>query len=148
MISHAEAAAYPYIHSVADRFDRLDVAFAREVTRLVVTAAATLAVPLEEPVDLADPAIRLVGTRPNPFSTGVGIRYEMSETDGGRVTLQLYDVRGRLLKTLVDRHHAPGIHEVWWDGQDGRGRQVGPGMCFIRVESGGRSSTAKLVRIE
>ncbi len=148
MVSHAEPTAYPYIHSIADRYDRLNVAFAREVTRLVTVVAATLAVPVEEARVPVKRTSRLAGANPNPFGAAVGIRYVVPEAEGGPVLLRLYDVEGRLLRTLVDRFQAQGAHEAWWDGRDDAGRVVSPGVFFVRLESGGRIETTKIVRVE
>lgn len=146
MLSEAEATAYPYIHSVGDRFRFLNLAFAREVTRLAVAAAATLAVPIPVDPTAEGSPLRLARLWPNPFGNQAGIRYAVP----GRVpvALRIYDVRGRLLRTLVDDVRNPGVHEVWWDGRDDAGRRVPPGIFFVDLRSEGQRAASKLVRVE
>lgn len=55
----------------------------------------------------------LVGSRPNPFQSTTSLLYEVGAA--GQVTIEVYDVLGRKLETLVDRAHAPGRHAVGWD---------------------------------
>jgi len=72
--------------------------------------------------------------RPNPFTTQTAIHY----------TVPLYDIRGRLVKTLIDRRHAGGAYEVAWDGHDSGGRTVSSGVYFARVSIGNWRETRKI----
>jgi flagellar hook assembly protein FlgD len=80
---------------------------------------------------------------PNPFNPKVAIAFDVPAT--GRVELAVYDVRGRLVRQLVDAVLQAGGHRVDWDGKDRFGREAGAGVYFARVESGGALSTAKMV---
>ncbi len=95
MVSHADATMYPYIHSVADRYSELDLAYAQEVIRLVVVAAATLAGPVDDSGTDSGEVLRLADVYPNPTTASTTIRF-LNPVEG-RVTLRLYDVEGRLL---------------------------------------------------
>jgi hypothetical protein len=83
--------------------------------------------------------------RPNPFnpSTVVPIRV------GGaaRVTASVYDMSGRLVRTLLDGWEKAGIREVSWDGTDASLRPVSSGVYFCRVEAGGRVETRRMVLV-
>ena len=81
--------------------------------------------------------------RPNPFTTQTAIHYTVP-ADGAAVSLRLYDIRGRLVKTLIDRRHAGGAHEVAWDGRDSGGRTVSSGIYFARVLIGDWGDTRKI----
>ncbi|MBM3306820.1 MAG: carboxypeptidase regulatory-like domain-containing protein [Candidatus Eisenbacteria bacterium] len=83
---------------------------------------------------------------PNPFSAGTGVRYVLPmET---QVRLAVYDVSGRLVRTLLDGEIRPaGAHESVWDGRDERGLEVATGVYFARVACADGESTAKLVLI-
>ncbi|MCK5596241.1 MAG: S8 family serine peptidase, partial [Candidatus Eisenbacteria sp.] len=81
--------------------------------------------------------------RPNPFATQTAIHYTVP-VEGAAVSLRLYDISGRLVKTLIDRRHAGGAHEVAWDGRDSRGRTVSSGVYFARVSIGDWSETRKI----
>ena len=62
----------------------------------------------------------LAAGAPNPFNPKTTIRYSLPQPT--RVTLAIYDQRGRLLRTLVDAAQSAGEQSVDWDGQDSRGR--------------------------
>ena len=64
---------------------------------------------------------------------------------GGRVRLDVYDVRGRRVASVVDRVDIAGWGSVVWDGRDGAGREVGSGTYFLRLESGGEVRVRKVV---
>lgn len=88
----------------------------------------------------------LLGVAPNPFNPRTTIRFALPEP--GLVRLSVFDVSGRLVRTLVDESMTAGSHEVAWDGRDATGRGVGAGSYLVRMEFGGRveTSTMGLVR--
>ncbi len=71
--------------------------------------------------------------RPNPFGHTTTISYSLGGTD--TVTLAVYTVGGRLVRQLAagERQH-PGRHVVRWNGTDGRGMRVPPGVYFVLME--------------
>jgi hypothetical protein len=74
---------------------------------------------------------------PNPVIAGSAmLRFGLPRSAQVRVTL--YDTSGRSLGRLVDGHLEAGEHAIEWDGQDGDGRRVRPGVYFLRMEAGGR----------
>jgi hypothetical protein len=80
---------------------------------------------------------------PNPFNPHTSIHYTVPHT--GRVTIRIYDVAGRLVRTLLSDVRAAGAHTVPWDGRDRSGGRVGSGVYFCRVQSEGASAVHKLV---
>jgi hypothetical protein len=64
------------------------------------------------------------------------------------VRASVYDVRGRLVRTLADHPEEPGSRFLSWDGLDRGGTRAASGLYFIRVEIGGASGLTKVVRIE
>jgi hypothetical protein len=70
----------------------------------------------------------LGGAAPNPFNPRTTVRFELPRS--GRATLELFDVRGRLVTTLVDADLAAGRHEVVWRGADAEGRAVASGPTW------------------
>ncbi len=54
--------------------------------------------------------------------------------NGDRVKIRMYDVTGRLVRTLADRSFAAGEYDLSWDGSDDSGSQVARGVYFARVE--------------
>jgi len=90
------------------------------------------------------PVLRLAPNYPNPFNPGTTIGYDLPPP-AGRVRLSIYDARGRLVRTLVDRASEPGPHEVCWDGSDDAGRRVSSGVYFCRLTWNGGSETQRMV---
>lgn len=77
---------------------------------------------------------------PNPFNPRTTIRFS---TPAGRASLRVYDVGGRLVRTLVDGAVRAGSHEVDWDGRDRHGRTAASGVYFYRLEVAGAASESR-----
>jgi hypothetical protein len=71
---------------------------------------------------------------PNPFSTNTRIAYRIP-APGGRAALRIYDVSGRLTRTLADGWESPGEHVAVWDGRNGAGGRVASGVYFCVLEA-------------
>jgi len=85
---------------------------------------------------------------PNPFNPSTSIRYDVP-AGGGAVTLRIYDVAGRLVRTLVDSDRStPGTHTAMWNGTDERGKEVATGIYFYRLTGGGFGETRKMVLLK
>jgi hypothetical protein len=78
---------------------------------------------------------------PNPF--GGATRIQWVVPDEGPVRLRVFDVAGRLVRTLVNGRVAAGEGDVVWDGRDGDGRRLSSGVYFYRLETADRSLTKK-----
>jgi len=71
-------------------------------------------------------------SHPNPFAVQTTIRFTLREP--GRVTLGIYDISGRQVRTLLPGNHlAAGEHAATWDGRDGAGRDLRAGAYFYRL---------------
>jgi len=81
---------------------------------------------------------------PNPFNPTTIIRYDVPQS-GSAVSLEIYDVSGRLVKTLVDGRQSAGAKSVTWDGHDGAGRPVASGVYFYRLTAPNYTKTHKMV---
>jgi flagellar hook assembly protein FlgD len=57
----------------------------------------------------------------------------------------VHDVRGRLVRTVVDRAQAAGSHDAHWDGRDDRGAEAASGFYYVRFESNGQVRTSPIV---
>jgi flagellar hook assembly protein FlgD len=94
---------------------------------------------------------------PNPFGSGATssafiegnskttIRFAVPEA--GQVTLQIYDIRGALVKTLVSEAFAAGRHEVVWNGDSANGQPIASGMYLCRVEAGKFSQVKQMLLV-
>ena len=89
----------------------------------------------------------LLGSAPNPFNPQTTISFELAEQ--GAVTLQVFDLSGRLVKTFLNNEVCPqGRNEATWNGRDDTGRMVASGTYFYRLKAGNYSDTKSLVLIK
>jgi hypothetical protein len=89
-------------------------------------------------------AFALHQNAPNPFNPQTVIRYDVP-VPGGKVNLTVYDVSGRLVRTLVDAVQPAGRHSVRWDGRNGHGLSVVSGVYFCRMTAPGFAEQRKMV---
>jgi hypothetical protein len=78
-------------------------------------------------------ATELAPNVPNPFNPATELRYKLGRD--GHVTLRVYDLAGRLVRTLVDERQAAGSHGVFWNGRDAAGRVAPAGVYVGRLET-------------
>ncbi len=84
---------------------------------------------------------------PNPFSKGsTTIKYQLP--DKCNVTLTIFDVSGRMIKTLVNDYKNSGWHSAKWNGQDNDGKSVRSGVYFYKLESNNFSVSKRLLYIK
>ena len=79
---------------------------------------------------------------PNPFNPKTSIAFSVPTS--AKVSLRVYDVRGRLVRTLVDEVRGPGRHVVDWDGRDDAGVQAASGVYLYRLVNGERTVQKKM----
>jgi len=80
---------------------------------------------------------------PNPFNPSTTVRYSLSERQ--RVSIQVYDVAGRLVRTLVNEDRPAGVQEVQWHGVNDNGQPVASGVYFFMMRTKGFKETRKAV---
>jgi DNA-binding beta-propeller fold protein YncE len=83
---------------------------------------------------------------PNPFNPATTIQFEVAEAV--HVKLKVYDVAGRLVRTLVDETKKPDSYKTVWDGNDRHGRRVASGVYFYKLEAGSFVKTKKMVLLK
>lgn len=83
---------------------------------------------------------------PNPFNAQTKITYEME--DRGHVSLEVFDLRGRLIRTLVNRVQSTGRHMVVWDGRDARSSAVASGVYLFRLTTKTHNGLGKMILIK
>jgi hypothetical protein len=83
---------------------------------------------------------------PNPFNPSTTIAFELESAS--RARLRIYDVTGKLVRTLVDGRLAAGPHRAAWDGADDRGRAVASGVYYYRLDAGPASATRRMVLLK
>ena len=83
---------------------------------------------------------------PNPFNPQVELAYSLARP--GLVTLHVFDVKGRLVDTLVSENQPVGRYTVSWDGTDHEGSAVASGVYFARFMSGDASVAHRMVLLK
>ena len=83
---------------------------------------------------------------PNPFNPTTTLKYEMGSS--GPLSIQVYDVYGKLVKTLYNGINDIGEHEICWNAKDDRGRQVSSGVYLFKVSANGKTQTVKTLLLK
>jgi hypothetical protein len=81
---------------------------------------------------------------PNPFTRVAQFRFALQRPGAAR--LEVFDVRGRRVRTVLAPRLAVGAHVLEWDGRDARGQRVAPGVYFYRLRTPERDRRGKIVR--
>jgi hypothetical protein len=91
-------------------------------------------------------AFALSQNYPNPFnpSTTISFGLPVSPVEDRRVSLTVYDMRGRRVRRLIDSTLEPGDYRVVWNGRDDNGRKVPSGIYFYTLKSGESTFTRKM----
>ncbi len=99
------------------------------------------------PVSAIPTATSLGANYPNPFNPSTTIACDLAKA--GRVSLQVFDASGRLVRVLADGIELPaGRHEMTWNGRDEAGRAVAGGVYFYRMDAGGIRETRKMMLVK
>jgi hypothetical protein len=91
-------------------------------------------------------AFRLSQNVPNPFNPRTVVAYEVPQVS--EVTVRVYDVTGRLVRTLVDGTVEPGRYAVEWDGVSDAGESVGSGVYFCVMDAPAYHATHKMMLLK
>lgn len=84
---------------------------------------------------------------PNPFQSMTNIQYKVPST-GAVVTLQIFDINGRRIRTLVDGSSVVGNHTVSWDGMDDKGQAMASGIYMYRLTTGDSVQSRMMVLVK
>ncbi|UCD20218.1 MAG: choice-of-anchor D domain-containing protein, partial [candidate division WOR-3 bacterium] len=85
----------------------------------------------------------LYQNHPNPFNPTTWIRFSLDRDS--MVSLVIYDISGKRIRTLVNRRMTEGMYTEMWDARDNRGRPVVSGIYFYQLKSENRTLTRKLI---
>ena len=132
------------VSAVGEKFDGigeislLSAGFESSVTTELSREALALKVALPK-------AFALSQNFPNPFNPSTTIAFDIPEGKEVSVRLNVYNMRGQLVRTLVNELKSEGSYQIQWDGTDNYGRRVSSGVYFYRITTGEFSQTRKMV---
>lgn len=89
---------------------------------------------------------KLNNNYPNPFNPTTMISFFTKEA--GNVLINIYNMRGQLVKTLVNRELEIGFHEVLWNGRDSGGNKASSGIYFYKMNVGRYTHTKKMILLK
>ncbi|MFC1799621.1 T9SS type A sorting domain-containing protein [Candidatus Eisenbacteria bacterium] len=98
------------------------------------------------PDESVDERFGLLPNEPNPFTGTTTLRYSLAKS--GNAKLEVFNVMGQVVSTLVDANQAAGPHATTWSGLDDRGRQLPAGIYFCRLTVGSESATQKMMYLK
>jgi hypothetical protein len=109
-----------------------------------------LATSVENPQPAAIPTtLRLRQNYPNPFNPETNITFDIPANQASEhIRLEIFDLLGRKVRTLVSGQYAPGTYSVPWNATDDAGLTVASGIYVYRLSSPSRSVTKKMVLIQ
>jgi len=83
---------------------------------------------------------------PNPFSAELKIGFDLHTK--GPVSIDVYNLRGQKLKSLVSGELPIGKHQIAWDGRDSHGKQVASGIYIIKLKQDQASAVSKVILLK
>ena len=107
-----------------------------------IVEAAVLAVDEEVIPD----SYALYQNYPNPFNPVTTIRYDLPER--AVVSIRIFDIKGRIVRTLVQETHDPGRRVVVWDATNQNGEDVSAGMYMYMIQAGKFSQVRKMLLLK
>jgi len=94
------------------------------------------------PVEIPEEGILVFRNYPNPFNEHTTLSYSLAED--GDVKLNIYNIKGQLVKTLVHENQKADYYSELWDGTDASGQKVGSGLYLYHVQSGKQHKVFKM----
>ena len=90
--------------------------------------------------------VRLFQNAPNPFKNQTAISYQLPKA--GQVKLNIYNIAGQLVKTLVNGEQSAGSYTVKWNRQDSQNRQVSAGVYIYHLSIGNQTQSRKMIVLQ
>jgi len=89
----------------------------------------------------------LISNYPNPFNPKTNISYNLQEA--GYITIEVFNMKGQIIRTLVDQYKEAGTQSVEWNGLDDDNNSVSSGIYFYNMKAGGEyKSTRKMILLK
>lgn len=115
-----------------------------EILQDVLVAFGCL--PASAPIGVPDADVFSVSNYPNPFNPATTIKLNIPRA--GDVSLKVFNVRGELVRTLVDGPMVAGQHTIEWNGTNNQGSQVASGVYFYETRTGNEVKVNKMALVK
>jgi hypothetical protein len=123
----------------------LSIRDAASANRAAAFAPTVVSTPTVEVPKAGISAPTVFPAKPNPFVSETEIAYALPSP--GRASLRVYDVRGRLVRVLVDGPMPAGVQRARWDGRDASGRTAASGIYFVKLGAGGLERSERILKL-
>ena len=137
--------SYTYLQDRQNWFILSDADHDGHIFKYLVHSTLRLITDVQETACTAPIEFELYPSYPNPFNPRTSISYSLPENT--RVSIRVYDVSSRAVRTLIDMQQTAGRHTTTWNGTDEGGRRVSSGIYFIRLEAGDFRKTRKITLV-
>ncbi|MCF7793803.1 MAG: carboxypeptidase regulatory-like domain-containing protein [Candidatus Cloacimonetes bacterium] len=87
----------------------------------------------------------LFANYPNPFNPNTTISFNISDDNSGNVILEIFNMKGQKVKTLLNEQMESGLHFAQWNGTNDRQKPVSSGIYFYKLKTENYSSTKKMI---
>lgn len=118
----------------------------QEISTMFMDTSKTFYGPLSVITGEAPDKFGLSQNYPNPFNPRTEIAYKI--TEASKVTIKVYNLLGKEMKTLVDDNLPAGIYKTEWDGTDGLGHDAPSGLYLYRIMAGDRSEMHRMTKMK
>jgi len=104
-------------------------------------------VSVEEMVEIVSKIpIKFIKNYPNPFNPTTTIMFDLGES--GKTQLDIYNVKGQKVKTLLNKEMEDGSHSIVWNGKNSDDKKVSSGMYFYKISVNGTYKTKKMLMLK
>jgi hypothetical protein len=134
---------YRFIRGSADQADAVTTDFANYKPQIRFVYAVETS---DDDYAVQAYVTRLGNNYPNPFNPSTTIYFDLKENTN--VRLDIFNIRGQLVKTLFDAPLNPGRHFAEWDGVDNIGNHVGSGLYLYRLETDNHTETRRMILLK
>ncbi|HPS39937.1 MAG TPA: T9SS type A sorting domain-containing protein [Candidatus Cloacimonadota bacterium] len=100
----------------------------------------------EDMVNVVVPVLALDQNYPNPFNPSTNIRYSLDKS--GPVSLDIYNIKGQLVKNLCTEAQDKGPHTIVWNGTDNKGSACSSGVYFYRLRTSDKTLVRKMLMLK
>ncbi|MCF7858584.1 MAG: carboxypeptidase regulatory-like domain-containing protein [Candidatus Cloacimonetes bacterium] len=91
-------------------------------------------------------ANQLIGNIPNPFNPSTAISFSLENP--GHVSIEIYNVKGKKIRTLINQHLEATTHSVVWNGKDDQAQDAASGVYFYKMKSGNYTASKKMILLK